>query len=39
MKPGFFKSATALVMIASLAAPLPGMAQNNANEQYKIVSL
>ncbi len=33
MKPGFFKSATALVMIASLAAPLPGMAQNNANAE------
>lgn len=29
MKPGIFKSATALVMIASLVAPLPGMAQSN----------
>ena len=30
MKPGIFKSATALVMIASLVAPLPSMAQSNA---------
>ncbi len=28
MKPGLFKSATALVMIATLAAPLPGVAQD-----------
>jgi len=27
MKPGFFKSATALAVIASLAAPMPGVAQ------------
>ena len=31
MNKGFFKSATALVMIASIAAPLPGMAQGNSN--------
>ncbi|WP_420003742.1 OmpA family protein [Arenibacterium sp. LLYu02] len=35
MKPGIFKSATALVMIASLVAPLPAMAQNNAEAGAK----
>ena len=36
MKPGFFKSATALAVIASLAAPMPGVAQTEGDATFDL---
>ena len=36
MKPGFFKSATALAVIASLAAPMPGVAQTEGDAKFDL---
>ncbi len=36
MKPGFFKSATALAVIASLAAPVPGVAQTEGDATFDL---